>query len=92
MQFDSSKNAELLRKHGVSLAEAWDIFDQTYIVDAKNDDPEQFRAIGWSRGSICSVSSEVRHHTAGDFYHLVTTQALKLGIRVGYEPKVHPRS
>jgi uncharacterized DUF497 family protein len=33
------------QKHGVSLDEARDIFDQTYLVDQKNDDPEQFRAI-----------------------------------------------
>jgi hypothetical protein len=26
--------------------EAKDIFDQAYLVDQKNDDPEQFRAIG----------------------------------------------
>lgn len=72
VQFDASKNAEVLRKHGVSLEEAREIFDQVYIVDAKNDDPEQFRAIGWSRGRICSVIFEVRHDTLGEYYHLVT--------------------
>ncbi len=72
VQFDTSKNAEVLRKHGVSLEEAREIFDQIYIVDAKNDDPEQFRAIGWSRGRICSVIFEVRHDTVGEYYHLVT--------------------
>ncbi len=72
VHFDALKNAEVLRKHGVSLAEAREIFDQTYIVDAKNDDPEQFRAVGWSRGRICSVIFEVRHDTFGEYYHLVT--------------------
>jgi uncharacterized DUF497 family protein len=72
IQFDASKNAEVLRKHGVSLEEAREIFDQTYIVDAKNDDPEQFRAIGWSQGRICSVIFEVRHDSRGEYYHLVT--------------------
>lgn len=43
-----------------------------YIVDAKNDDPEQFRAIGWSRGRICSVIFEVRSDSLGEYYHLVT--------------------
>ncbi len=72
VQFDASKNAEFLRKHGVSFEEAREIFDQIYIVDAKNDDPEQFRAIGWSRGRICSVIFEVRRDAAGEYYHLVT--------------------
>ena len=72
VHFDASKNAEVLRKHGVSLEEAREIFDQIYIVDAKNDDPEQFRAIGWSRGRICSVIFEVRRDAVGEYYHLVT--------------------
>ena len=58
VQFDASKNAEVLRKHGVILEEAREIFDQIYILDAKNDDPEQLRAIGWSQGRICSVIFE----------------------------------
>ena len=72
IQFDASKNAEVLRKHGVSLEEAREIFDQVYVVDAKNDDPEQFRAIGWSRGRIGSVIFEVWSDSAAEYYHLVT--------------------
>ena len=72
IQFDAAKNIEVLRKHGISLEEAREIFDQTYIVDAKNDEPEQFRAIGWSQGRICSVIFEVRHDSQGEYYHLVT--------------------
>ena len=49
-QFDAEKNSEVLRKHGVSLEAAREIFDQAHLVDRKNDDPEQFRAIGWSGG------------------------------------------
>ena len=40
------QSQDIKRKHGVSLKEARDIFDQVYVVDQKNDDPEQFRAIG----------------------------------------------
>ena len=72
IQFDAAKNIEVLRKHGISLEEAREIFDQTYIIDAKNDEPEQFRAIGWSQGRICSVIFEVRHDSQGEYYHLVT--------------------
>jgi len=72
IQFDASKNTKVLQKHGVSLEEAREIFDQTYIVDAKNNNPEQFRAIGWSRGRMCSVIFEIQHDAAGEYYHLVT--------------------
>lgn len=72
VQFNASKNREVERKHGVSLEDAREIFDQAYIVDAKNDDPEQFRAIGWSGGQMCSVIFEIRRDLDGEYYHLVT--------------------
>ena len=71
-EFDKEKSRSVKRKHGVSLKEAQDIFDQAYIVDQKNDDPEQFRAIGWSRGRLCSVIFEIRYDARGECYHLVT--------------------
>jgi uncharacterized DUF497 family protein len=71
-EFDRSKSRAVKQKHGVSLKEAQEIFDQTYLVDRKNDDPEQFRAIGWCRGRLCSAIFEVRHDANGEYYHLVT--------------------
>jgi uncharacterized DUF497 family protein len=54
------------------LEEAEQIFDQTYLLDQKNDDPQQFRAIGWCREHLCSVIFEVRHDDHGEYYHLIT--------------------
>ena len=71
-EFDKEKSRSVKRRHGVSLEEAQDIFDQAYIVDQKNDDTEEFRAIGWSRGLLCSVIFEIRHDARGEYYHLVT--------------------
>jgi uncharacterized DUF497 family protein len=71
-EFDPDKNREVKRKHGVSLEEAEEIFDQTYIVDRKSDDPEQLRAIGWSRGRLLSVIFEMRTDSEGEYCHLVT--------------------
>jgi uncharacterized DUF497 family protein len=77
--FDLEKSREVKRKHGLSLREAREIFDQVYIVDQKSDDPEQFRAIGWSCGRLCSVIFEIRHDSEGEYYHLVTAwKATKL--------------
>jgi uncharacterized DUF497 family protein len=39
-EFDKEKSWSVKRKHGVSLKEAQDIFDQAYIVDQKNDERE----------------------------------------------------
>jgi uncharacterized DUF497 family protein len=71
-EFDGSKNRIVKQKHGVSLKEAQEIFDQTYLVDHKSGDPEQFRAIGWCRGRICSVIFEIGRDSGGEYYHLVT--------------------
>ena len=71
-EFDPEKSREVKRKHGVSLKQAAEIFDQVYIVDRKSDDPEQYRAIGWSGGRLCSVIFEIRLDSEGEYYHLVT--------------------
>jgi len=70
--FDREKNLEVKRKHGVSLKEAQEIFDQVYLVDRKSDDPEQSRAIGWCGGRLCSVIFEIRPDSEGEYCHLVT--------------------
>jgi uncharacterized protein len=71
-EFDQKKSREVKPKHGVTLEEAQDIFDQIYLVDQRSDDPEQFRAIGWCRGRVCSVIFEVRRDSEGEYYHLIT--------------------
>src|SRR6266478_7236654 len=69
-EFDPEKNREVERKHGVSLEEVQEIFDQVYLVDQKSDDPEQFRAIGWSRGRLFSVIFEIRRDADGEYHRL----------------------
>lgn len=71
-EYDHAKNPPTKRKHGVSLSDAREIFEQKYIVDQKNDNPEQFRAIGWCREMLCSVIFEVCRDDVGEYYHLIT--------------------
>lgn len=71
-RFDKEKSRSVKQKHGLSLREAQEIFDQTHIIDQRNDNPEQFRAIGWRRGRLCSVIFEIRQDRDGEYYHLVT--------------------
>jgi uncharacterized DUF497 family protein len=71
-RFDAAKSREVKNKHGLSLEEASEIFDQAYLVDRKSDNPEQFRAIGWSGGRLCSVIFEIRKDRDGEYYHLIT--------------------
>ncbi len=70
-QYDSSKNRAVKRKHGFGLKDAQQYWP-SLPGDRENDDPEQFRAIGWCCGLLCSVIFEVRHDEDGEYYHLVT--------------------
>ena len=70
--FDQTKSREVKRKHGINLEEAQEIFEQTYLVEQKNDVPEQFKAIGWCNGRLCSVVFEIRPRHDGEYYHLIT--------------------
>lgn len=71
-RFHPAKSKTVLTKHGISLHQAAEIFDQVYIVDQKSDDPLQYRAIGWSRGDLYSVIYEVRSDSLGEYFHLIT--------------------
>ncbi|HYL79062.1 MAG TPA: BrnT family toxin [Bryobacteraceae bacterium] len=72
LEFDEAKSRLVKQQHGISLEEAREIFDQAYLVDQKCDDPEQFRAIGWCGGRLCSVIFEIRYDVEGEYYHLIT--------------------
>ena len=72
VRFDAHKSAVVKQKHGISLEETQEIFDQLHLVDRRRDDPEQFRAIGWAGGRLCSVIFEIRRDRDGEYYHLVT--------------------
>jgi hypothetical protein len=58
------------------------------LVDQKSDDPEQFRAIGWCGGLLCSVVFEVRHDAAGEIHHLVTAWKATKEEAQGYVEKI----
>jgi len=70
--YSQKKSRDVKRKHGFDLEEAQEVFDQVYMVDQRSDDPEQFRAIGWSRSGLCSVIFEIRHDAQGECYRLIT--------------------
>jgi uncharacterized DUF497 family protein len=71
-EFDKAKSRTVKLKHGVSLDEAQEIFEQAYLVDQRNDDLQQYRAIGWCRGELCSVIFEIREDVKGEYYRLIT--------------------
>jgi uncharacterized DUF497 family protein len=72
--FDPEKSRRLKAnpERGIGFEEAQALFDAEHIIDRRSDDPDQFRAIGWVRGTLYSVIYEVRQDAEGELYHLVT--------------------
>jgi len=73
-KFDKVKSERLRNnpKRGIGFEEAQEIWQRPYYEDCRSDDPEQFRAIGWVKGTLYSVIFEVREDEEGEYYHLVT--------------------
>jgi uncharacterized DUF497 family protein len=73
-RFDPEKSKALRAnpKRAIGFEEVQALFDGDHIFDRRSDDPEQWRAIGWVGGTLYSVIYEIRHDSAGEFYHLVT--------------------
>jgi uncharacterized DUF497 family protein len=71
-KFDPIKSEKLKKTRGRSLKEVKAIFYDMHYEDQRNDDPEQWRAIGWSAGLLYSVIYEEREDEVGRYYHLVT--------------------
>ena len=61
-KFDKKKSATLRinPKRGIGFEEAQDIFRRPYYFDQRQDQPNQYRAIGWVRGRLYSVILEIR--------------------------------
>ena len=69
---DPAKSEKLKKSRGRSFDEVKEIFYGLHYEDQRNDDPEQWRAIGWSQGLLYSVIYEEREDDEGPYYHLVT--------------------
>lgn len=55
---------------GTGLAKS--LFAKPHYIDRRNDDPEQFVAIGWVGDRLYSVIFEFREEAGGEILHLVT--------------------
>ncbi len=73
-KFDKGKSEQLRKnpKRKIGFEEAQEIWEHPYYEDQRVDDPEQYRAIGWVKGTLYSVIFEIREDEEGEYYHLVT--------------------
>lgn len=69
--WDNHKSQILERNRGYSLEEVAQIFAGDYVERMKNDDPEQFIAIGYLNNALLSVIYEVRYDDEGEYIWLI---------------------
>lgn len=59
-------------RRGLTFDRVVQLFSQPYFLDQKNDDPDQFRAVGFVEGRMITLIFEPREDFMGEFYHFVT--------------------
>jgi uncharacterized DUF497 family protein len=73
-KWDPNKNKKLINdpKRGLAFEKIQSLFDLPYYLDQKNDDPEQYRAIGFVGNKLTTLIFEFREDDQGEYYHFVT--------------------
>lgn len=73
-QFDPAKS-EVLRNmptRGIGFEEAIQVWLRWHVIDLRDDDPEQWRVIGWVGNRLYTIIYEDRRDESGAFIQLVT--------------------
>ena len=71
-RWDNKKNQLLTIKRGLDFEIIVQLFERSYHLSRKYDDPEQWRAIGWVNSRLITVIYEEREDQDGPFYWFVT--------------------
>lgn len=74
MRFDwnDDKSRVLKTARGFSLEEICQLFQNPYLEEQKNDEPEQHFAIGFVQGKLTTVVFEYREDETGIYIWLIT--------------------
>jgi uncharacterized DUF497 family protein len=70
--WDKRKGTKLERDRGLGFELITELFDKPYYLSQKNDEPEQWRAIGWVKGRLVTLIYEEREDEEGVYYWFVT--------------------
>ncbi|MDJ0582505.1 hypothetical protein [Crocosphaera sp.] len=70
--WDDRKSKLLEQTRGYALEDIISLFTGYYIERIKNDNPEQFIAIGYLGNTLLSVIYEIRYDEEGEYIWLIT--------------------
>ena len=72
LYWEEAKRQLVLFARDIDFAHLQDLFFLPYIEEQKNDDPEQYRIIGFWQGKLCSFIVEYRTDEQGEYIWVVT--------------------
>ena len=89
IRWDEPKRQEVLTRRTIDFAQLDELFLLPYVEDQRNDDPEQYRLIGFVAGRLISFIIEYRQDTLGEYIWVVTAWHATPQEQRAYEREVH---
>ncbi|ETW96484.1 hypothetical protein [Candidatus Entotheonella palauensis] len=89
IRWHEPKRQQVLSQRQIDVAQLDELFELPYIEDQRNDDPEQYRVIGFAGGRLVSFIIEYREDQFGDFVWVVTAWHATLQEQRAYEREVY---
>jgi uncharacterized DUF497 family protein len=89
IRWDEPKRQQVLEQRNIDFARLDELFSLPYVEDQRNDDPEQYRLIGFVSGRLASCIIEHREDALGDYIWVVTAWHATLQEQRAYEREVH---
>jgi len=72
IRWDETKRQDVLRRRQIDLACLDEVFSRPYAEDQSNDDPEQYKVIGFLQTRLVSFIIEYRRDAIGKYMWVVT--------------------
>ena len=72
IRWDEPKRQQVLQRRNIDFAQLNEVFALPYVEDQRNDDPEQYRVIGFVGGRLVTFIVEYREEALEEVVWVVT--------------------
>ena len=83
IRWDEAKRQEVRQRRQIDFTSLHDLLSLPYVEDQRNDDPEQYRIIGFVRGRLVTFIAEYRQDAIGEYMWVVTAWHADTGNGLG---------
>ncbi|CCI16881.1 putative PANL11 [Microcystis aeruginosa PCC 9807] len=89
IQWDEAKRQRVLTERDIDFTRLNDLLYKPYIEDQRSEQPEQYRIVGFARGTLTTFIVEYRVDEVGDYIWVVTAWKSTKQERKSYEETVN---